>query len=54
MMCEEEVGMDLSEYKKYIDTEMLVILGQMDSASEIFPFLYLVSTVLFPDHSWTG
>lgn len=35
--------MDLGEYKSFIDQEMLVILGQMDAATEIFPHVYLGS-----------
>lgn len=31
----------LSEYKEFIDREMLVILGQMDKPSKIFDYLYL-------------
>ena len=44
-MCEEELGIDLSEFKSFIDTEMFTILGQMDSASKIFDYLYLVSNI---------
>lgn len=33
--------MNLSDYKEMIDQEMLVILGQMDKPSQIFPYLYL-------------
>ncbi|CAH1801136.1 unnamed protein product [Owenia fusiformis] len=40
---EKEMAMDLKPYKSYIDQEMLVIMGQMDAASEIFDFLYLGS-----------
>lgn len=42
-MCEDELGMDLSEFKSFLDQEMFTILGQMDSASKIFDYLYLVS-----------
>lgn len=31
----------LSDYKEFIDREMLVILGQMDKPSKIFDYLYL-------------
>ena len=34
--------MDLSEFKSFLDIEMFTILGQMDSASKIFDYLYLV------------
>ncbi|XP_046680249.1 protein phosphatase Slingshot isoform X3 [Homalodisca vitripennis] len=40
---EEVLDMDLGEYKSFIDQEMLVILGQMDAATEIFPHVYLGS-----------
>eukprot|EP00112_Aurelia_sp_Birch-Aquarium-sp1_P011105 Seg2342.1 transcript_id=Seg2342.1/GoldUCD/mRNA.D3Y31 product="Protein phosphatase Slingshot 1" protein_id=Seg2342.1/GoldUCD/D3Y31 len=43
VMCEEELGIDLSEFKSELDTEMFTILGQMDSASKIFDYLYLGS-----------
>ena len=33
--------MNLNDYKEYVDKEMLVILGQMDKPSKIFPYLYL-------------
>ena len=33
----------LKHMRQFIDEEMIVILRQMDSASEIFPFLYLGS-----------
>lgn len=38
---ESTLKMNLSDYKSFIDHEILVILGQMDSASEIFDHLYL-------------
>ncbi|CAG9815625.1 unnamed protein product, partial [Phaedon cochleariae] len=40
---EEELDMDLGEYKSFIDQEMLVILGQMDAPTEIFEHVYLGS-----------
>ena len=40
---EEKLGQSLEEYKSYIDKEMLVILGQMDSASKILEYIYLGS-----------
>ncbi|XP_057667446.1 protein phosphatase Slingshot isoform X2 [Diorhabda carinulata] len=40
---EEELDMDLGEYKSFIDQEMLVILGQMDAPTEIFDHVYLGS-----------
>ncbi|KAG6458817.1 hypothetical protein O3G_MSEX011055 [Manduca sexta] len=40
---EDELDMDLTEYKSFIDHEMLTILGQMDSPTEIFDHVYLGS-----------
>uniref|UniRef100_A0A146KQX0 protein-serine/threonine phosphatase n=1 Tax=Lygus hesperus TaxID=30085 RepID=A0A146KQX0_LYGHE len=40
---EESLDVDLGEFKSFIDEEMLVILGQMDEATEIFPHVYLGS-----------
>lgn len=40
---EEELQLDLTEYKSFMDAEMLIILGQMDGASQIFEDLYLGS-----------
>lgn len=33
---------NLREFKEYIDNEMIVILGQMDSPTEIFDHVFLV------------
>ena len=46
MQLEQEVKMELSEYKGFLDQEMLRILGQMERPSEIFDYLYLVSLLL--------
>lgn len=46
MQLEQEVKMELSEYKGFLDQEMLRILGQMERPSEIFDYLYLVSPYL--------
>ncbi|XP_043272054.1 probable serine/threonine-protein kinase nek3 isoform X2 [Venturia canescens] len=40
---EEDLDMDLGEFKPFIDQEMLVILGQMDAPTEIFDHVYLGS-----------
>ncbi|CAH2073897.1 unnamed protein product, partial [Iphiclides podalirius] len=40
---EDELDMDLAEYKSFIDQEMLTILGQMDAPTEIFDHVYLGS-----------
>ena len=45
MLLEKEVSMELSEYKGFLDQEMLRILGQMERPSEIFDYLYLVSKI---------
>ena len=37
------MDIDLREYKEYIDTEMLVVLGQLDTPSKILDYLYLGS-----------
>ena len=44
-MCEAEMGGEsLEDYKSFIDTEILIILGQMDPASKILEnYLYLGS-----------
>lgn len=40
---EEQLDVDLGEYKSFLDEEMLVIMGQMDSPTEIFDHVYLGS-----------
>lgn len=40
---------NLREFKEFIDNEMIVILGQMDSPTEIFEHVYLVRTVWFKE-----
>ncbi|CAB0039540.1 unnamed protein product [Trichogramma brassicae] len=40
---EEDLDMDLGEFKPFIDQEMLTILGQMDAPTEIFEHVYLGS-----------
>lgn len=35
---------NLRDFKEFIDNEMIVILGQMDSPTEIFEHVYLVRT----------
>ena len=46
-MLEADTQMELKEYRSFIDKEMIVILGQMDSASKIFDHVYLVSKWIF-------
>lgn len=43
MQLEREMSMELSEYKGFLDQQMLRILGQMERPSEIYDYLYLVS-----------
>uniref|UniRef100_H2Z631 protein-serine/threonine phosphatase n=1 Tax=Ciona savignyi TaxID=51511 RepID=H2Z631_CIOSA len=40
---ENVIDMDLTAYKRYIDTEMFNILGQMDCPTKILDYLYLGS-----------
>ncbi|XP_078523528.1 protein phosphatase Slingshot homolog 1 isoform X1 [Lissotriton helveticus] len=40
---EKKMNCNLKEYKEYIDSEMLLILGQMDKPTPIFDYLYLGS-----------
>ena len=42
---------NLKEYKEFIDNEMLLILGQMDKATLIFDYLYLVRCLMSPHTS---
>lgn len=40
---EEDLDMDLGEYKPFIDQEIITIMGQMDAPTEIFDHVYLGS-----------
>ncbi|XP_011676387.2 uncharacterized protein LOC575378 isoform X1 [Strongylocentrotus purpuratus] len=40
---EKEIGKELKEYKRFIDKQILLICGQLDSASKIFDHIYLGS-----------
>lgn len=42
LLLEEKMTMDLKEYRGFLDQQMLRILGQMESPSQIFDYLYLV------------
>lgn len=44
--------MKLSKYKDYISRQMMVIMGQMDKASQIFPYLYLGTEWNACDWQW--
>lgn len=37
---------NLREFKEFIDNEMIVILGQMDSPTEIFDHVFLVRLIV--------
>lgn len=41
---EMQMVCNLREFKEFIDNEMIVILGQMDSPTKIFEHVYLVRT----------
>ena len=43
LKLEADLDQKLDEFKAFIDEEILLILGQMDPASEIFDFMYLGS-----------
>jgi protein phosphatase slingshot len=40
---EQDLDMNLTDYKHFIDEEMIIIMRQMDAPSEIFDYLYLGS-----------
>ncbi|KAL6479705.1 hypothetical protein MHYP_G00107380 [Metynnis hypsauchen] len=40
---EERIGIDMKNYKEYIDNEMMVTMAQMDKPSKILDYLYLGS-----------
>jgi len=40
---EEELSMSLTEFKHFIDEEMITVMRQMDAPSQIFDYLYLGS-----------
>ena len=39
---EKEMGMELTEYREFLDRHMLRILGQLEQPSKILDYLYLV------------
>lgn len=48
---------NLREFKEFIDNEMIVILGQMDSPTEIFDHVFLVGLLpncLYLSLKWTN
>lgn len=40
---EEKLNRSLKQYRSFIDQEMLLVIRQLDAATEIFDFLYLGS-----------
>jgi len=42
LTMEEELQVSLRDYRKFIDKEIITIMGQLESASEILDYLYLV------------
>lgn len=42
----------LDKYKDFISRQMMVIMGQMDKASQIFPYLYLGTEWNACDWQW--
>ena len=42
LLLEEEMKIDLTKYRGFLDQQMLRILGQMERPSQIFDYLYLV------------
>ena len=42
LKLEEETGMELRDYREFLDRHMLRILGQMEQPSKILDYLYLV------------
>ncbi|XP_027018081.1 protein phosphatase Slingshot homolog 3 isoform X2 [Tachysurus fulvidraco] len=40
---EDRIGLDMKNYKEYIDNEMMVTMAQMDKPSKILDYLYLGS-----------
>ena len=45
LACEKELGIDLKEYRQFLDMEMIVVMGQMDTATKILDYLYLVRSI---------
>ncbi len=45
LLLEEQMHMDLKEYRGFLDQQMLRILGQMERPSQIFDYLYLVCQI---------
>ncbi|VDM43161.1 unnamed protein product [Toxocara canis] len=52
MKVEEIMDRKLDDYKDFISRQMMVIMGQMDKASQIFPYLYLGTEWNACDWQW--
>ncbi|VDK68229.1 unnamed protein product [Onchocerca ochengi] len=52
LKVEETMHMKLDKYKDFISRQMMVIMGQMDRASQIFPYLYLGTEWNACDWQW--
>ncbi|EFO20321.1 hypothetical protein LOAG_08171 [Loa loa] len=52
LKVEESMHMKLDNYKDFISRQMMVIMGQMDTASQIFPYLYLGTEWNACDWQW--
>ncbi|MFH4973425.1 hypothetical protein AB6A40_000134 [Gnathostoma spinigerum] len=52
LKVEERMAVDLKEYKDFISRQVMVIMGQMDEASQIFPYLYLGTEWNACDWQW--
>ncbi|VDK75234.1 unnamed protein product [Litomosoides sigmodontis] len=52
LKVEESMHVKLDKYKDFISRQMMVIMGQMDRASQIFPYLYLGTEWNACDWQW--
>ncbi|CAG9536347.1 unnamed protein product [Cercopithifilaria johnstoni] len=52
LKVEDSMHMKLDKYKDFISRQMMVIMGQMDRASQIFPYLYLGTEWNACDWQW--
>lgn len=52
LKVQEIMGVNLDEYKSFISRQMLVIMGQLDKASQIFDYLYLGTEWNACDWEW--
>ncbi|KAM3724172.1 Protein phosphatase Slingshot [Dirofilaria immitis] len=52
LKVEETMHIKMDKYKDFISRQMMVIMGQMDRASQIFPYLYLGTEWNACDWQW--